>query len=83
MKELYQGRVSKRVAPEHIRKLSRILSFLDQAEVPADMDIPGFRLHRLKGKLKGHYSFWVSGNWRVTVRFEGIDAADVDYVDYH
>ncbi len=83
LKEPYQGRTSKRVSAEHVGKLHRILSALDQAESPGDMDIPGFRLHPLKGKLKGRYSVWVSGNWRVTFRFEGINAADVDYTDYH
>ncbi len=47
------------------------------------MDLPGFRLHALKGRLKGHYAVSVSGNWRVTFRFEDGAAADVDYVDYH
>ena len=47
------------------------------------MDLPGFRLHRLKGDLKGHYAVSVSGNWRVTFRFEGGHALDVDYLDYH
>ena len=83
LKELYQGRTSKLVSSEHVGKLHRILSALDQAESPGDMDIPGFRLHPLKGKMKGRYSVWVSGNWRVTFRFEGVNAADVDYADYH
>ena len=47
------------------------------------MDLPGFRLHALAGELKGHYAVSVSGNWRVTFRFEDNMAADVDYVDYH
>jgi proteic killer suppression protein len=47
------------------------------------MDLPGFRLHRLKGVLKGHWAVWVSGNWRVTFRFEEGDAVAVDYLDYH
>ena len=47
------------------------------------MDLPGFRLHALKGRLKGHYTVSISGNWRVTFRFEYGEAADVDYVDYH
>jgi proteic killer suppression protein len=50
---------------------------------PDDMDLPGFRLHPLKGDLKGHLAVSVSGNWRVTFRFEGGDAYDVDYLDYH
>ena len=47
------------------------------------MDLPGFGLHRLKGALKNHYAVSVSGNWRVTFRFEAGHALDVDYVDYH
>ena len=47
------------------------------------MNIAGFGFHALKGSLKGYYAVSVSGNWRVTFRFEGVDATDVDYVDYH
>ncbi len=47
------------------------------------MDLPGFRLHPLKGELTGHHAVRVSGNWRVTFRFEEGQAVDVDYVDYH
>ncbi len=47
------------------------------------MNLPGFRLHESKGRLKGHYAVSVSGNWRVTFRFENGSATDVDYVDYH
>jgi toxin HigB-1 len=47
------------------------------------MNVPGWHLHSLKGKLKGHWSARVSGNWRITFRFEGEDAILVDYLDYH
>ena len=47
------------------------------------MDIPGFRLHPLKGRMQGHHAVSVSGNWRVTFRFEDGNAMDVDYLDYH
>jgi toxin HigB-1 len=47
------------------------------------MDLPGFRLHRLKSDLKGSWSVTVRANWRVTFRFLDADAEDVDYVDYH
>ncbi|KPA18222.1 Plasmid maintenance system killer [Candidatus Magnetomorum sp. HK-1] len=47
------------------------------------MDLPGYKLHPLSGKEKGTWSVWVSGNWRVTFRFEGQDAIIVDYRDYH
>lgn len=83
LKAFYAGRSDHRVAPEHVKKLRRILILLAESEEPADMDLPGFRLHALKGNRKGHYAVWVSGNWRVTFRFEKGDVHDVDYVDYH
>ena len=71
------------MAPVHIRKLTRILAVLDQSRTPQDMDLPGFRLHPLAGELRGHFAVSVSGNWRVTFRFEDGQAVDVDYTDYH
>jgi len=71
------------VAPEHVEKLRDILAVLDRSRTAQDMDLPGFRLHALKGVLKGYYAVSVSGNWRVTFRFEDGHAAEVDYTDYH
>ena len=68
---------------QHAEKLGRILDRLDASEKPQDMNLPGFRLHELKGKEKGIWSVWVNGNWRVTFRFDGNDAIVVDYRDYH
>ena len=59
------------------------LSALDRSDGSEGMDLPGFRLHPLKGRMKGHYAVSVSGNWRVTFRFEDGHAVDVDYLDYH
>ena len=67
----------------HVKRLRLILTNLDQAEDPNDMDLPGLRLHQLKGGRKGIWSVTVSGNWRVTFRFEGRDAEKVNYEDYH
>ena len=83
LKALYDGRTARRVAQQHVAKLRDILAVLDRSRVPGDMDLPGFRLHPLKGDLRGHYAVSVSGNWRVTFRFEAGHAVDVDYVDYH
>lgn len=60
-----------------------ILAWLDAAREPKDMDLPGLRLHRLTGDFKDFWSVEVSGNWRVVFRFEGNDAFEVDYLDYH
>ena len=83
LKALHDGRTAGRVAPQHIGKLRDILAVLDRSRTAQDMDLPGFQLHALKGVLKGHYAVSVSGNWRVTFRFEDGHAAEVDYIDYH
>lgn len=59
------------------------LADLDDASNPRDIDLPGYRLHRLKGQMRGLWSISVSGNWRITFRFEDGDVYDVDLVDYH
>jgi proteic killer suppression protein len=69
--------------PAYRIKITRILSYLDQARKPADMDFPGLRLHPLTGNLNGFWSVSVSGNWRIIFRFEGSHVADVDLVDHH
>ena len=60
-----------------------ILARLDVAQVPGDMDLPGFRLHPLRGNRSGTWAVTVRANWRVTFRFEGPDVTDVNYEDYH
>ncbi len=64
-------------------RLGLILATLNAATAASDMGLPGLRLHPLKGGRSGTWSVSVSGNWRITFRFEGKDAADVDYEDYH
>jgi proteic killer suppression protein len=56
---------------------------LDGAATPADMNLPGYRLHKLKGHRKGQWALSVCGNWRLVFVFDGDDVADVDLVDYH
>jgi proteic killer suppression protein len=71
------------VFSEHVEKLRDILARLDAAATVADMDLPGFRLHPLKGEFKGFWAVTVRANWRVIFRFAEGDAEEVDYVDYH
>ena len=61
----------------------RILSDLDAAVQPADMNLPGYHLHPLKGDRRGQWSVRVSGNWRIVFRFAGGAPVDVTLVDYH
>ena len=83
LEALYRRGSKKGVQAEHVDKLQRILSALDVALSPEDLTIPSFRTHPLKGKLAGHWSIWVNGNWRVTFRFVEQDVELVDYQDYH
>jgi toxin HigB-1 len=83
LKRLYEADDPRGVDAEHADKLRDILARLDAARLVADMDVPGFRLHPLKGALKGFWAVTVRANWRVIFRFADHDATDVDYVDYH
>ena len=73
---------TRRIAPRHVDKLRRQLAVLDQSALPEDMNLPGWRFHRLQG---GRWSVWVDQNWRLTFGWstESPDAVDVDYEDYH
>jgi proteic killer suppression protein len=82
LKRLWEGD-SSRINAALRDRLENILSILDVADKPTDLDLPGYRLHPLKGDLKGLWSVAVSGNWRVTFRVELGDVFDVDLTDYH
>jgi len=71
------------IQPSHAAKLATQLYLLDSISGPGEMAVPAWRLHPLKGEFEGHWAVWVSGNWRLTFRFEGEDAVLVDYRDYH
>lgn len=64
-------------------RLERMLDRLDASVAPEDMDLPGYRFHPLKGSRIGEFATSVSGNWRLTFRFDGKDAVDVSLEDYH
>ena len=83
LKRLYTDDDPRSVSAEHADKLRRILARLDAAKALADMDLPGYRLHALKGEFLGFHAVTVRANWRVVFRFEQGEASDVDYVDYH
>ena len=83
LEALYERDSKAGLEAKHVAKLRRILSLLDVARSPNDLQIPGFRTHPLKGNRSGFWSIWVSGNWRITFRFVGEDVELVDYLDYH
>ena len=71
------------VQPHHAKRLRMLLAAVDTAKAIEDMDIPGFRLHPLKGQERGRWSVWVNGNWRMTFEFKDGHACVLDYEDYH
>jgi proteic killer suppression protein len=83
LRRLYEDDDPRSLTAEHQVKLRDILARLDAATTVADLDLPGFGLHQLKGDLKGLWAVTVRANWRVIFRFEEGDALDVDYIDYH
>jgi toxin HigB-1 len=83
LKKFFYENDHRYINSEHVAKLARILDRLDASLKPQDMNLPGYKLHELSGQEKGTWAVWVSGNWRVTFKFEGFDAILVDYRDYH
>jgi len=83
LRRLFEEDDPRGVNAEHLRKLKQILSLLDAAETIEALDYATFRLHPLKGDLKGFWSLTVRANWRVIFRFADGNVFDVDLVDYH
>jgi proteic killer suppression protein len=83
LKRLHEAGEGSRLQPEHLEKVENILFALDNAKRIEDVDLPGFRLHPLKGDLKGFWSVTVRANWRIVFRFENGDAFDLELTDYH
>jgi len=82
-KRLYQRGDRSGIRPDLLEAVERILMVLDTATTPQALHIPRYRLHPLKGDLKGLWSVTVRANWRIVFRFEGTDAFDVGVIDYH
>jgi proteic killer suppression protein len=80
---LYHDDETKGVKQSLVKRLRQILALLASAVTVEDMNLPGLKLHQLKGDLAGFYAVAVSGNWRVIFRFEDGQATEVDLIDYH
>lgn len=83
LRRLFETGNTTGVQASHAKRLRMQLAALDTAHTIADMDIPGFRLHMLKGEMHGRWSITVNGNWRVTFEFVDENAYVLDYEDYH
>jgi toxin HigB-1 len=83
LRRLFEDDDRRGINPEYVEKVARVLSHLKRSRHPEDMNVPGFRLHALKGELAGLWSVTVRANWRIIFRFEGENVTDVDLIDYH
>jgi proteic killer suppression protein len=83
LKRLFQQGDLSKVRADQAARIQDVLAHLDTAQHPSDVDLPGYRLHPLKGDLHGLWSVSISGNWRIVFRCEDGDVFEVDLVDYH
>ncbi|MCY4427391.1 MAG: type II toxin-antitoxin system mRNA interferase toxin, RelE/StbE family [Halieaceae bacterium] len=83
LKLLFEKGDRRKVQSEYADKIERILARLEESSAVDNMNLPGFRLHPLKGELSGYWAVTVSGNWRLIFRFERGHASEVDLLDYH
>lgn len=83
LKRLFEQNDRSGLRADLIDKIERILTVLEAASTPQALDLPGYRLHQLKGDWKGCWSVTVRANWRIVFRFESGHAFNVDLVDYH
>lgn len=83
LKRLFEKDDPRGLNPDHVEKITLILTTLDAAETVEALNIPSFRLHRLTGDLKGFWAVTVRANWRIIFRFADGAASEVNLVDYH
>ena len=83
LRRLYERDDPSRMGADQLDRITLALADLDVASKPNDLDLPGYRLHPLRGDQKGLWSISISSNWRITFRFEDGDVYDANLVDYH
>jgi proteic killer suppression protein len=83
LRRLYDDEGASRVTADQVDRIRIILAALDAAQRPEDMNIHTFRLHALRGDLRGYWAVTVRANWRIIFRFVDGVVQDVDLLDYH
>jgi toxin HigB-1 len=83
LKRFFEAGDQRGIPAQHAPRIRRQLDYISAARNVQDMNLPGWNLHELKGDRKGTWAITVSGNWRITFRFTGGDAFDVNLEDYH
>jgi len=79
----YEKGDASKLQAQHVKKIRLILTRLDAARSPEELNVPGYGLHQLKGDLNGFLSVKVDKNFRIIFRVEQENTHDVDYIDYH
>ncbi len=82
-KKFFEAGITTGIQPQHAQRLRILMVALDTAQSVQDMNVPGFRLHQLKGRRSGVWSASVNGNWRITYEFRDGQAYNLDYEDNH
>jgi len=83
LERFFESGTTRGIQAKHAKRIRMILARLSASTSPQDMNLPGLVLHELTGPRQGTWSVRVSGNWRITFAFDGVDACDVDLEDYH
>lgn len=83
LRKFFESGSAAGIQPDHVKRLRMLSVALDTSQFIEDMNVPGFRLHPLKGAARGRWSVWVNGNWRLTFEFKDGHAYVLDYEDYH
>ena len=83
LKRFYESGSTAGIQPQHAERLRMLLAALETAAMIEDMNVPGFRLHRLRGRHENRWSVWINGIWRLTFEFHDGNAHVLDYEDYH
>lgn len=83
LKLFYEKGNASKLQPQHVAKIRLILTRLDAAVSPTDLNVPGYGLHQLVGDSAGFWAVKVDKNYRIVFRFDGVNMQDVDYLDYH
>jgi proteic killer suppression protein len=83
LRRFYENDDRKLLPADMVERIRDILTALEAAESVEGLSRPSFRLHALKGELKGFWAVTVRANWRIIFRFANGNASDVDFVDYH
>ena len=83
LKKFYEEDDDRKLPPEMVERIRDILTALDAALAVEELNLPSFRLHPLKGALKGSWAVTVRANWRIMFRFSNGAVTDVDFIDYH